>query len=157
MNSKACNIAVLSELGAFPYSLRILKAICKNWYRIINSNHDKLLYGAYKCNSEILSLTNSNWLNTVKNTLKLIECEDIWNNGGDEFGDFQTNIIQRLLHEKFLIQWQADFYRQSFPDKKLRTYSKFKSKFEMENYLLVLKNIDERRNLTQQRITAHNL
>ena len=30
VNSKACNIAVLSELGAFPYSLKILKAICKN-------------------------------------------------------------------------------------------------------------------------------
>ena len=114
-------------------------------------------YDAYKCNSDILSLTNSNWLNTVKNTLKLIECEDIWNNGGDEFGDFQTNIIQRLLHEKFLIQWQTDFYRQSFPDKKLRTYSKFKSKFEMENYLLVLKNRNERRNLTRLRISAHNL
>ena len=79
------------------------------------------------------------------------------NNGGDEFGDFSSNLIQKLLKEKFLIQWQNDFSKQTLPDRKLRTYSKFKSEFEMEKYLVVLKNVNERRNLTRLRISAHNL
>ena len=157
VNSKACNIAVLSELGAFPYALKILKSVCKNWYRIANYSPNKLLYDAYKCNCELMEFDKSDWLRTVKVTLCEIGCEDIWLNDSDEFGDFPTNLIQNLLKEKFLVQWHNDFALQSHPDKKLRTYSKFKTRFQLEKYLIVLKDVNVRKNFTKLRISAHNL
>ena len=157
VNSKACNFAVLSEIGAFPYALKILKSVCKIWYRIIHHSPNELLFDAYKCNSEQMTLHKSDWLGTVKDTLCTIGCEDIWFNGGDEFGDFPTIMIQNLLKEKFLIQWHNDLTLQSQPDKKLRTYSKFKTQFQLETYLIVLKDINVRKNFTKLRISAHNL
>ena len=146
VNSKASNIAVLSEVGAFPYALKILKGVCKNWYRIIHHSPNKLLFDAYKCNCELMASDQSDWLRTIKGTLCKIGCEDIWLNSGDEFGDFPTNMIQNLLKEKFLIQWHNDLALQSQPDKKLRTYSKFKSKFQLEIYLIVLKDVNLKKN-----------
>ena len=157
VNSKASNIAVLSELGAYPYSLKIMKSVCKNWHRIRNSDSREILYDAYKCNVELLASNNSTWLNNIKTTMSLISCNDIWNNDGDEYGEFSHNLIEKLLKEKFILQWQNDFLKQAYPDKKLRTYSKFKSDFKIEKYLIVLKNLNERKNLTRLRISAHNL
>ena len=39
----------------------------------------------------------------------------------------------------------------------MRTYVKFKSKFELEKYLVVLKDINIRKNLSKLRISAYNL
>ena len=114
MNSKACNIAVLSELGTYPYSLKILKSGCNFWYRIRNYDPDKLLCDAYKCNCEMLSSNNSNWFNTIKTTLSLIDCGDIWGNVGDEFGyssPSPPHIMPKLLQDKYLIQWQSGVSR----------------------------------------------
>ena len=61
------------------------------------------------------------------------------------------------MKEKFLVQWHNDFALQSHPDKKLRTYSKFKTRFQLEKYLIVLKDVNVRKNFTKLRISAHNL
>ena len=46
---------------------------------------------------------------------------------------------------------------QVLPHKKLKIYSKFNLQFELEKYLIILKNVNERSNLTSLRISAHNL
>ena len=53
VNRKACNFAVISELGAYTYTLKSMTRICKNWHRIINLEHDMLLYDCYLCNFEL--------------------------------------------------------------------------------------------------------
>ena len=50
VNTKACNIAVLSEVGKYPYSLEVLTRVCKNWYRMENVNPESLLHDVYRCN-----------------------------------------------------------------------------------------------------------
>ena len=45
----------------------------------------------------------------------------------------------------------------SDPDKKLRSYTKFKTDFKIEDYLLVIKDRIIRNNITRFRISAHNL
>ena len=49
------------------------------------------------------------------------------------------------------------FTLQSNPDKKLRTYTKFKSDFHLKKYLIVLKDVNLRKKFTKLRISAHNL
>lgn len=157
VNRKACNIALLSETGQYPYSLMILSRVCKNWHRIINLDSENLLYDAFKCNQELMTTGKSQWLTTVKETLDLIGCKDIWDNNGIEFEDFPTKMINKLFKEKFLMQWESEFKLQLQPDKKLRTYAKFKENFELEKYLFVIKNVEVRKSLTRLRISAHNL
>ena len=43
------------------------------------------------------------------------------------------------------------------PHKKLRTDSKLKYNVQFENYVIVLKNVKERRNRTRLRISASNV
>lgn len=157
VNRKACNIAVLSETGQYPYSLIILNRVCKNWHRIVNLNQDTLLYDAYRCNCELMAAGRSQWLSSVKDTLNIIGCSDIWNNRGIDFVDYSTDMISKLLKEKFILQWKSEMKLQLLPDKKLRTYAKFKESFEFEKYLLIIRDEKVRKTFTRLRISAHNL
>ena len=157
VNRKACNTAVLSETGQYPYSLMIMNRVCKNWHRIVNLDSDTLLYDAYRCNYELMATGGSQWLSTVKDSLDLIGRSDIWNNCGADFEDFPTNMISDLFEEKFILQWKNEMKIQLLPDKKLRTYAKFKDNFEFEKYLCVLKDVSVRKSFTRLRISAHNL
>ena len=156
VNKKACNIAVLSEIGQYPYTLKILTRACKNWYRIKNTTPESLLYDAYLCNTK-LPTGKSFWIQSLSNTFSIIGCDDILKNGGDEFGDFCPKVIQHLLEVRFLIQWQNTMELQLLPDKKLRTYATFKTKFDLEPYLLIMNDYNSRKNFTRLRISAHNL
>ena len=53
VHRKASNIAVLGELGQLPISLKILRLVCKNWFRIVNLPPDSLLYDVYLCNMTV--------------------------------------------------------------------------------------------------------
>ena len=56
-----------------------------------------------------------------------------------------------------MAQWQNTMDLQSLPDKKLRTYVKFKTKFEIESYLLIFKDFSCRKIFRRLRTSAHNL
>ena len=157
VNRKACNIAVLSETGQYPYSLIILNRVCKNWHRIVNLTQDTLLYDAYRCNCELMTTGRSQWLSSVKDTLNLMGCSDIWNNRSIDFVDYPTDMMSKLFKEKFILQWKCEMKLQLMPDKKLRTYAKFKESFEFEKYLSIIRDEKVRKTFTRLRISAHNL
>ena len=99
----------------------------------------------------------SDWLNTVKDTFDLIGRSDIWNNKGSDFEYFPVHMIQTQLKERFNSQWECEINTQLSPDKKLRTYARFKHKFYYENYLCAMKNVIARKSFARLRISAHNL
>ena len=97
-----------------------------------NVNPESLLHDVYRCNYE-MSPSKSHWITSLKDIFTIIGCQDIWNHGSDDFFGFSPRIINCLLKERFLAQWQNTINMQSLPDKKLRTYVKFKTKFEIES------------------------
>ena len=119
-------------------------------------NSNKLLSDAYKCNLEMMTTYNLNsiWLQNVKESFA-VSVADIWANGGDECGDFPSVLIDNLLKDRFLLQWQKTHTSQSLPEKTI-TYIPMQNlspNNELEKYLIVLKDM----NVTQLRISAHNL
>ena len=119
VNRKACNFAVISELGAYPYTLKILTRICKNWHRIINLEKDTLLYDCYLCNYELERKNNSEWVAIVKTILNGVHCTELWENCGRNA--FITKKMNKALQNSFVQQWEKHRLSQCGPDKKLRT------------------------------------
>ena len=67
-------------------------------------------------------------------------------------------MVFELLKERFILQWKHVMEMQLAPDKKLRTYAKFKVKFEFENIIYVfLTTMNIRKSLKRMRIIAHSL
>ena len=48
VNSKACNFAVINELGQFPMLISILTSCINVWLHTIQSNKDSLISKAYQ-------------------------------------------------------------------------------------------------------------
>ena len=157
VHRKSSNVAVLGELGQEPITLKILRLVCKNWYRIVNLPRDSLLYDAYLCNVTLLSEGKSVWLQTIKDTLYSINLQHLWDNCGNKSNYFPDNIIRKRLSDTFRRQWNSETSTNSTQDKKLRTYVLFKTEFKLENYLQIIKNFEVRKNITRLRISAHNL
>ena len=149
--------AVLSEVGRYPLTLKMLNSMCKNWLRIVHMKPDSLLYDCFLCNAENIHTGELHWLTTVRDTLCNLDFTMIWENIGLLTDDFPTSKFVKSTRNHFINQWQTEMNINSGDDKKLRTYSKFKRKFEIENYLLTVKDWFIKKNITRFRISAHNL
>ena len=66
-----------------------------------------------------------------------------------------TDMVKAGMQKLYHIRWEA-LLRNSDTDSKLRSYSKFKKYFKMENYVLQFP-LSLRQNLTKLRISAHTL
>ena len=157
VHRKASNIAVLGELGQLPISLKILRLVCKNWFRIVNLPPDSLLYDAYLCNMTMFSEGKSTWLQTISDTIHGINLQHLWDNCGNRSGHFPDKILKKRFKTKFLDQWKNELRINGDQDKKLRNYVRFKSEFRFENYIHIVKDFTIRKNITRLRISAHNL
>ena len=80
VNSKACNFAVISELGRFPLVISIITNCINFWLHTIQSNSDSLLQNAYQ--EQVTSSNNNNniWLQFVKSMLYDLGFSHVWNN-----------------------------------------------------------------------------
>lgn len=75
---------------------------------------------------------------------------------GSRTNDFPTPIFVKRSKRRFLAQWKETIICHAGPDKKRRTYTKFKDNFEIEKYLLAIRDDTLKRNTTSFRISAHN-
>ena len=70
---------------------------------------------------------------------------------------YKTKIIRLLkmnLTTKYDNSWEAIMNKE---DSKLRTYKQFKTTSSLENYLVYIKDINNRKELTKLRISSHKL
>ena len=134
-----------------------MNLVCKNWFRIVNSDKKSLLYDSYLCNIEMSHKNLSTWVNSVKGILYEVGLQELWNNQGNMSGVFPSSIFKKEIYSKFRQQWENDISSYDNDESKLRTYVKFKKELNFECYLDVIKHFETRRNLTRLRISAHNL
>ena len=66
-----------------------------------------------------------------------------------------TQALKKDLEIKYSAEWLTYIKKDNVPNK-LLNYSKFKTGFNMENYVLS-QNLENRRNFTKLRVSAHNL
>ncbi len=153
VNKKATNFAVLSELGRFPMHFDIVKSMIRYWYRIENLDTKfPLLQNAYLESKKLHENRVPSWYGSIDFLLdKMPDLRNLLNVSKYKF-KFQ---YKKIIFDYYEKSWQK--LRNNNSEGKLCSYSKFKSKFCLENYLTIIKSFEQRRNFTRLRISAHKL
>ena len=118
---------------------------------------DSLLYDCYLCNLDFPTNLSSQWVSTTKNTFLGFNLEEILHNQDNSSGIYPSKLFKSAIKSKFCTQWGQDLNSQGDQDKKLRTYTLFKTDFNLELYLHQIKDFDIRKYITRLRMSAHHL
>ena len=149
----ATNAVVMGELGRFPIAIRIVKHAFNYWKRICNLSENSVVKVSYTdlITTDRCAPVEKNWVACVKGVLLNFD------------GQLQWEQQRCSLSVYDLISAMCNKYESSWLDlinknvnNKLRTYSKFKNKFRMENYILQ-NQLSRRSNFTKIRISCHPL
>ena len=136
VHRKSTNDAVRAELGRFPLLITILNNAYRYLHRIQKSPLSSLVKASC-ADGEVISL-DFTWNNCINKLISVF-------NQSRSFLDDMKNVYR--------ISWSQSLNSCSG---KLRTYSKFKNTFCLENYIIQFP-LHIRRNLTKLRISSHNL
>ena len=147
VQKQTTNIGVLLELGRVPLRIWAAKFSVKNWERIRLGIGNEILIEAYK--TGVVS-----WDSSIRT---LLECNGMLNFYVDdpisEFPFIFKRIYQRL-HDNFL---ESSFGTIRENSCKLRTYSLFKTEPGLEKYLIEIKNLSVRQQVSKFRLSNHRL
>ena len=107
-------------------------------------DQSSLLYQAFTVNKELFVSGKNSWFQKVSNILNMLEinCDNI-----------DIKQVKNKLISRFKLFWINKLSN----NKKLESYTKYKSNFILEPYLFLIKNRDYRKQLTRLRISAHSL
>ncbi len=152
------SLAVYGELGTIPTALTGRLQVIKFWHRVSQKEDNALVNKAL---GETTSLSdNSNWLNTVKTVINLLDLSSIWNKPFS----FSSNQVSSRLKEKatslFKGFWLSELSiakKDSIRNSKLRTYKTFKSNLKLESYLTQNLCFEKRQALCKFRCSDHTL
>ena len=134
VNRSAVNLAVFSELGVVPISVDALKLSVGFWLHLVNSHDSSLVNNAYKVNYTL----NLSFSNKLRMLFEKISFSHVWQNQNTFHKNKLLKAVYNKLKDNFIKFWRTDIFRDSDKGKnKLRTYSKLKSDFELENFLLL--------------------
>lgn len=125
------------ESGRLPLDIIIKTRMISYWNKIITGNKDKLSYKVYKLmmNTPIFE---SKWINQIKNTLNEVGRTDIWLNQDQIVYKNVHKLVKSILTDQFQQKWFSNLNNSN----KGKNYSVFKSKVDLEKYLLILKKKD---------------
>jgi hypothetical protein len=150
VQKQTTNIGVLLELGKTPLDISCIKLAVKNWERIKKKNANSLLLASY--NDAIKE--NLSWISGIKGHLEQNGMLSLFLN---DYMD-SPNFIHKKLYQTLL----DEFHQNAFEtirneSSKLRTYALAKTEIGLENYLISIKNVKLRTQLTRFRLSNHNL
>lgn len=138
VNSKAVNTAVLAELGMYPISIQALKSSIGFWLHVIDSKQP-LLYDAYEANKNL----PEGFASKIKNLLSKLNFSHVWENQSTLSKKRLVYAFTEKLSDNYVEFWKKSLFNDdnTTHGNKLRTYRKYKSKYELEKYLLL--NLDK--------------
>ena len=143
------NIGVLMELGQTPLTLHARKNSIKNWERItLHKKANDLIKNSCEWNLQ----NEQGWIQSVKEYLSSIGLMEIFLNRDVK----RTGYIKVFNREKDIFI-QSSFFEIQKESSKLRTYSKLKKTFGLEDYLTKIQNINDRVAMTKLRLSNHHL
>ena len=147
VQKQTTNLGVLLEIGRTPLRLCAAKFSVKNWERIRLGSGNEILIDSYKVGDICWDLSIKSLLET-NGMLNFYVDDPI-----TEFPFIYKKLYQRLYD---------GFHESSFGairenSSKLRTYALFKEEPGMEKYLIEIKNIAIRQQVTKFRLSNHKL
>ena len=142
-------------MGCFPLIIDFLTHSIKYWSNISKIEPNSLVHHCYlDCYKSCQN--NENWLSYIKLLLNSFNFTQTWENQGSTNTHKFVTQFKNVLGNTYIEKWtlHMDTVTQ---ENKLRTYVKLKHKFEMEHYLISVKNLSARSAMTKLRISAHDL
>ena len=157
VREKTPNNGVYGDLGIFPLEIRLRNNVIKFLHRIHSLPESSPVKWVYK---DLVMLHNAGFSNWVTTAHKLYKEHPISNESDiDSFLNLECEPMKRKIkknsQENFKTTWLTDI-SDTEKQPKLRTYMKFKSKFQFEPYLK-LHNVKIRTAIAQFRLSAHHL
>jgi hypothetical protein len=153
--------AVFGELGELPIYTDILIQITKYWHRCLTLENNSLLRDAYLCSTDLENSDNFNLNLTMQAVLSQLKLSHLYPQAKNMTTARFSSIVKKCLYENELTYWKdsllSDTSNKGVGGNKLRTYRKFKTTIQLENYLQCIKNRDARRRLCQIRTSTHKL
>ena len=151
VNKNTMNQAALGELGRLPLSIIAICRSLRYWIKIRNCNIQSLKDAFYsQCNNNI-PISNKSWAFKIKQQLDNLGFSDLWFNEHVNIAHY--HLIKQRVTDHYIQKWQSDVNSSS----RLTYYSKFKTSFELESYLINIKNDTLRKQLSKFRLSSHNL
>ena len=146
--------ALLGELGWKPIYANVIFSVVMYWHHIANADANNLLTQALQVQAELKSNEKANLIDTVQLMLKKMNIHTSLQILKDTTTKQLSSLIKRSLDDTIQAEWKEKLSKKPG---KLKTYSKFKTEFKMEPYLLVIKNKAHRMSLSQLRCSSHKL
>ena len=150
VHKKTSTIALLSETGQHPLSMKIYKAILKYWIRLHDTDN-KLLKAAHKVNCQQNDAKKQNWLRMARYLNEVTESNVIPGDNPKQNNRILINMLQNL--NNLFQKWWLDQTKQKG---KLDFYFSFKRNFKYEKYLDHVTR-SERIHMTKLRTSSHCL
>ena len=145
------NIAILGELGRYPISILCKERVLKYWLKLKN-NPGSIMTDLFNNQCiDIDSARTTSWAKHVKTCLDQLGYGYLWHTPETDINYFQ--ILKTRLRDQFLQEWRNKITNMP----KLEYYSKFKTSFIFEQYLLNVDNDYLRKLLTCFRLSSHSL
>ncbi len=157
VRSSTSDLAVFGELGIYPVTLRLKTNILKFLHRLEQLPMDSPVKWAYL---ELRSLERAGYNTWVSKALDVFaEFQNMSNMTIQPFCELSRPLmktkVKKCFTQNFETTWLHDINnRDKCP--KLRTYCKFKTKFQMEEYL-TLPNKKHRVSISRFRMSSHHL
>ena len=101
VHKSATNIAVLSELGLFPFSLCTIKATINYWLHLLSANANSLIYHSYQENA----LLKDGLCSKIKLLLAEIGFTHVWVNQGTFPKSKLLHSLSIKLEDRYINHW----------------------------------------------------
>ena len=159
LRRNCATLAVLGEVGEFPIALNGLVRMIKFWHRLNNMEDGCLTKKALNV-IESSQCDISNWLSTVKLSIKAMSLDNIFSSPSCYSSAYVERMFNAKIRESFIQYWNSELNIaevNSIRNSKLRTYKIFKSKFAMEDYLINIHDFESRKIVAKFRCSDHTL
>ena len=155
VKSSTANLAIYAETGRFPLYLRCRIRILKYVLRLINMNNNSIVKKVFMELKYLDGLGFKNWYTNVRNIFEECNLNSILDRDYVTQADVEkyVNTAKVEMNSRFEMDCMAGLSEKPV----LRSYIQFKTAFQMENYLMLIKNHRLRKTMSKFRLSSHNL
>lgn len=154
LHSRAPIMPMLGDLGRLPIYTDIIASVLKYWMSVFDKQGTLVnmamseAHSSQNNNSKIF-----NMISGVKTILHNLGIPEFWYNlGGNSPAKFRS-VIKNSLEKDFIRYWYKEINNHS----RFQFYSKIKSNFQLENYLIIIKDHALRTSMAKLRTSTHSL
>ena len=148
-------VGLYGELGRIPMHEHRKIIMFRYWIKILNLNENSIIKQVYlllKNDADNgINYNKNNWASQIKEMLEQLGLTNLWIN--QERITISLESIKIRILDQFKQNWLSNINQSG----RLSTYCMFKTKFEFEPYLHIIKQNKYRIALSKFRLSSHNL